>query len=120
MTALAVSARPRKQARVPERSGMEASGPLMNAETTLQSFVSAFVSIYIILIFAQVLMSWVRIPYSRTTAAVQEFLDEVVRPYLRLFRFLPTLGPFDLSPIVGCVVLLVAAGLVNTLIGLLL
>jgi YggT family protein len=99
---------------------IEASGLLLDTQTTLQAFVTAFASIYLILIFATVLMGWIRIPYSRTTAAVQEFLDEVVRPYLRLFRFLPTVGPFDLSPIVGCVVLLVAAGLVNSLIGLLL
>ena len=51
---------------------------------------------------------------------MQEFLDEVVRPYIRVFRFLPTLGPFDLSPIVAVVVLLVAARLVNYLIGALL
>ncbi len=77
-------------------------------------------SIYILLIFGWVLLSWIRIPYSRTIAAVQEFLDEVVRPYIRLFRRLPTLGPIDLSPIVAVVVLLVAARLVNALIGTLL
>jgi uncharacterized protein YggT (Ycf19 family) len=86
----------------------------------VQSFVSVFVGIYILLIFVWVLMSWIRVPYSRTTAAVQQFLDEVVRPYLRLFRRLPTLGPLDLSPIVGVIVLLVAAGLVNSVIGALL
>jgi YggT family protein len=79
--------------------------------------VSVFVAIYILCIFAWVLLSWIRLPYSRTTAAVQEFLDEVVRPYVRLFRFLPTLGPLDLSPVVAVIVLLVAAGLVNALIG---
>ena len=77
-----------------------------------------FLGVAVILAF--VLTSWIRLPYSTTTAAVQKFLDEVVRPYLRLFRRLPTLGPFDLSPIVGVVVLLVAAGLVNRLIGALL
>ncbi len=96
------------------------SGLLLDTASTLQSFVTVFVSIYVILIFGSVLMSWIRIPYSRTTAAVQQFLDEVVRPYLRLFRFLPPLGPFDLSPIVGVVVLLVAARIVNSLIGTLL
>ncbi|MEX0850043.1 MAG: YggT family protein, partial [Gaiellaceae bacterium] len=63
------------------------------------------------------LMSWIRIPYSSTTAAVQQFVDEVVRPYVRLFRRLPMLGPVDLSPIVAVVVLLVAAELVKSLIG---
>jgi uncharacterized protein YggT (Ycf19 family) len=96
------------------------SGVLLDTASSVQSFVSVFVGIYILLIFVWVLMSWIRIPYSRTTAAVQQFLDDVVRPYLRLFRRLPTLGPLDLSPIVGVVVLLVAAGLVNSLIGALL
>jgi YggT family protein len=94
-----------------------ANGLVLDAEQSLMSFVNVFVGIYILFIFAWVLLSWIRLPYSRTTAAVQEFLNEVVRPYIRLFRWLPTLGPFDLSPIVAVVVLLVAAGLVNALIG---
>ena len=48
---------------------------------------------------------------------MQEFLNDVVRPYLRLFRWLPTLGPLDLSPIVAVFTLLIAAELVTTLIG---
>ena len=93
---------------------------LLDAASSLQAFVSVFAGIYVLLILVWVLLSWVRLPYSRTTAAVQEFLDEVVRPYLRLFRFIPPVGPFDLSPIVGVVVLLVAAGFVNALIEVLL
>jgi YggT family protein len=92
-------------------------GLLADAAATLQSFVWAFASIFILLIFLWVLMGWIRIPYSRTTAAVQEFLDEVVRPYVRVFRFLPTLGPFDLSPIVAVVVVLVGANVVTFVIG---
>ena len=90
---------------------------LADTASSLQSFVRVFVGIYILMIFVWVLLSWVRLPYSGTTAAVQEFLDDAVRPYIRLFRRLPTLGPLDLSPIVAVVVLLVAAGLVNSLIG---
>jgi uncharacterized protein YggT (Ycf19 family) len=90
---------------------------LLDVGTTLQSFVNVFVSIYVLMIFAVVLLSWIRLPYSRTSAAVQEFLDEVVRPYLRLFRFVPPLGPIDLSPIIAIVVLVVAGGLLNRLIG---
>jgi YggT family protein len=97
--------------------GVHLTAALADTASSVQSFVNVFVGIYILLIFLYVILSWVRLPYSRTFAAVQEFLDEVVRPYLRLFRFLPTLGPFDLSPIVAIVVLLVAAGLVNSLIG---
>jgi YggT family protein len=90
---------------------------LADTASSVQSFVRVFVWIYILLIFLSVILSWVRLPYSRTSETVQEFLEEVVRPYLRLFRFLPTLGPFDLSPIVAVIVLLVAAEVVIALIG---
>jgi YggT family protein len=94
---------------------------LLDTASSIQSFVSVFVGIYILLIFVYVLLSWVQLPYSRTFSAVQEFLDDVVSPYLRLFRGrIPTLGALDISPIVAVVVLLVAAGLVNRLIGALL
>jgi uncharacterized protein YggT (Ycf19 family) len=96
-------------------------GVLLDTASSLQQFVRVFVLIYILLIFAYVILSWIRLPYSRSTAAVQQFLDEICRPYLGLFRrFLPSLGPFDLSPLVGVVVLLVAAELVSSLIGALL
>jgi uncharacterized protein YggT (Ycf19 family) len=94
---------------------------LADTATSLQRFVQVFVSIYILLIFAWVLLSWIQLPYSGTAATVQRFLDEVCRPYLGLFRGrIPTLGSLDLSPIVAIVVLLVAAELVNRLIGALL
>ena len=90
---------------------------LLDAASSLQSFVSVFVGLYVLLILVWVILSWVRLPYSRTTARVQEFLDDVVRPYVRLFSFVPTLGPINLSPMVAVIVLLVGAGLVNQLIG---
>ena len=92
-------------------------GVLLDVASSLQQFVRVFAWIYVLMIFVWVLLSWIRLPYSRTTAAVQQFLDDVVRPYIRLFRRLPTLGPLDLSPIVAVVVLLVAAELVSNLIG---
>jgi YggT family protein len=96
-------------------------GLLADAASSLQSFVTVFVSIYILFIFAYVLLSWIRLPYSSVAATLQRFLDEVVSPYLRLFRGrIPTIGPLDLSPIVAVIVLLVAARVVNALIGALL
>jgi uncharacterized protein YggT (Ycf19 family) len=96
-------------------------GLLADAASSLQSFVTVFVSIYILFIFAYVLLSWIQLPYSSVAATLQRFLDEVVRPYLGLFRGrIPTIGPLDLSPIVAVVVLLVAARVVNALIGALL
>ena len=96
-------------------------GLLADAKTSLQSFVTVFVSIYILFIFAYVLLSWIQLPYSTVAASLRRFLDEVVHPYLGLFRGrIPTLGPLDLSPIVAVLVLLVAARVVNALIGALL
>lgn len=94
---------------------------LADTASQLQSFVSVFVGIYILLIFAYVILSWVQLPYSGIAASVQKFLDEVCRPYLGLFRGrIPSFGPLDLSPMVAMIVLIVAAGLVNRLIGALL
>lgn len=96
-------------------------GLLGDAASSLQSFVTVFTSIYILCIFAYVLLSWIKLPYSTVAATLQRFLDEVVRPYLNVFRGrIPTLGPLDLSPIVAVVVLLVAARALNALIGALL
>jgi YggT family protein len=101
--------------------GAYASFLLADTASALQNFVTVFVSIYILFILAYVLLSWIQLPYSSVAATLQRFLDEVVSPYLRLFRGrIPTLGPFDLSPIVAVVVLVVAAQLVNALIGALL
>jgi YggT family protein len=94
---------------------------LLDTASSVQQFVRVFVGIYILLIFIYVLLSWIRVPYSRTFSAVQQFLDEVVSPYLRIFRGrIPTLGPIDLSPIVAVAVLLLAQELVNYVIGALL
>ena len=96
-------------------------GPVADAASSLQSFVTVFTSIYILFIFAYVLLSWIQLPYSTVAGSLQRFLDEVVSPYLRLFRGrIPALGPLDLSPIVAVIVLLVAARVVNALIGRLL
>ena len=64
-----------------------------------------FVGVYVLVIFAYILTSWIRLPYSLN--AVQRFLQDVCEPYLRLFRrFMPPLGPLDLSPLVGVLVLI--------------
>ncbi|MBA3401122.1 MAG: hypothetical protein H0U05_03945, partial [Actinobacteria bacterium] len=55
--------------------GVPASiGVLLDTASSLQSFVRVFVWIYVLLIFAWVIQSWVRLPYSTTTAAVRRFL----------------------------------------------
>lgn len=83
-----------------------------------QSFVQVFTLVYFLLIFAYILMSWVRLPYSVWLNRIQRFLYDVVEPYLRIFRrFIPPLGPLDISPIVAIFVLWIVSGLVIRILG---
>jgi YggT family protein len=70
--------------------------------------VTVFISVYVLIIFAYIIMSWVRVPYSPWLNRIQRFLYDVCEPYLRIFRrLLPSFGPLDLSPIVAIVSLYV-------------
>jgi YggT family protein len=90
-------------------------GLLADWVSTLQSFVVGFVGVYVLVILVYVLASFFRLPYSFNP--ILRFLYDVCEPYLRLFRrFLPPLGPLDLSPIVGVLVLLGAEQIVVRLL----
>ena len=90
-------------------------GLLADAVSTLQSFVDVFVGVYVLVIFVYILTSFVRLPYSFNP--IVQFLRDVCEPYLRLFRrILPPLGPIDLSPFVGVLVLIAADQIVVRLL----
>ena len=75
---------------------------LADAVSRIENFVSVFILVYILLIFAYIITSWFRLPYSVWLNRVQRFLYDVCEPYLRIFRrILPPFGPLDLSPIVA-------------------
>lgn len=89
-------------------------GLLADAVDSVRSFVGIFIWVYAILLFAYILTSWIRLPYSPTLNRVQRFLVDVCEPYLRIFRrVLPPLGPLDLSPMVALVVLFLVGGLID-------
>jgi YggT family protein len=100
--------------------GSVASIPLLaDTASALQRFVWVFFYVYILLILAWVLTTWIRLPYS--LHRVQGFLDDVCEPYIRIFRrILPMVGPLDLSPIVAIFVLVIVQRLLVGLIGRLL
>jgi YggT family protein len=81
-------------------------------------YVSTLITVYIVLIFIRILMSWfTRIPYNRYLDAVLKFVAEVTDPFLNLFRrFIPAVrigpGALDLSPIVAVLVLSLVGGIV--------
>jgi YggT family protein len=79
---------------------------LADSISQIQRFLYVFVWIYVLVIFAYVLVGWVRLPYSPWLNRIQRFLYDVCEPYLRLFRrFIPPAGPLDLSPLVAVIVL---------------
>ena len=85
-------------------------------------YVGTLVTVYVVLIFIRILLSWLpRVPYNRILAAVITFITDVTDPYLNLFRrFIPPvrLGPgaLDLSPIVATIVLVLVGGIVEAAI----
>jgi YggT family protein len=86
--------------------------------TDVARFLAALVTVYSLLIFAYVLMSLVfsfgvRVPYARWSDAILTFLRDVCEPYLAIFRrFLPMIGPLDISPIVGLLVLQIVGNII--------
>ena len=100
-----------------DRMGVTATAPLAAVADSIASFVDVFVFVYVLLILAYVITSWIRLPYSPWLNRVQRFLYDVCDPYLRIFRrFLPPLGPVDLSPMVAIFALLIVQ---NVLVSLL-
>jgi YggT family protein len=90
---------------------------IATARESIAGFLSALLTVYIILIFAYILMTLAfafgaRLPYSRWSSAAIGFLQQVVEPYLSIFRrFIPPIGPVDVSPIVAILVLQIGGGL---------
>jgi len=91
--------------------------PVADAIDAVKNFVDIFILVYILLIFAYILTSWIRLPYSLWLNRIQRFLYDVCEPYLRLFRrILPPLGPLDLSPIIAVLVLYLLRSVIATVL----
>ena len=89
---------------------------LADTATSVQRFVSVFVGVYVLLIFAYIIASWVPGGGSPTLERMRQFLYDVCEPYLRLFRrVLPPLGPLDLSPVVAIFSLFILMRVVDEL-----
>jgi YggT family protein len=97
-------------------------GVLATFREQLASYVYAVFVVYTLLIIAYILSSLFfafggRVPYSRSVNAVLSFLRDVCEPYLSIFRrFIPPLGPLDLSPVIAIFLLQLIGRLVYNLI----
>jgi uncharacterized protein YggT (Ycf19 family) len=84
-----------------------AIGLLADVGDSIANFVTVFITVYVLLILAYIITSWIRLPYSPWLNRIQRFLYDVCEPYLRIFRrFVPPIGPLDLSPMIAVIVLL--------------
>jgi len=96
--------------------------PLALDRGNVADYVSALFFVYVILIFARIVLSFVpRMPYRPWLRSVLDFITETTDPYLNFFRrFLPPIGgggfALDLSPMIGLIVLFVAQAIVVGLI----
>ena len=93
-----------------------------SARTEVADFLGALLLVYTLCIVAYVVMQLVfslgaRIPYSRWSRAIMDFLSEVSEPFLRIFRRLGLqIGPLDLSPMVAILVLQIVGGILVNLV----
>lgn len=99
--------------------------PVALSREDVAQYVDSLFLIYMILIFARIVLSWVQqfrpLPYNLALRAVVGFIEEVVDPYLNIFRrFIPPIGgggmALDLSPILAIIVLLIAQSITVDLI----
>ena len=94
--------------------------PAATARTEIADYLSALLLVYSVLLVAWVVQSWIQASGASVPwlSGVFRFLDSVVGPFVALFRrFIPPLGPVDLSPLVALLVVQIGGGLVVRLVG---
>ena len=95
---------------------------LATARESIANFLNAMLIVYLILIFAYIITSLIfsfggRIPYSKWSSARLGVLRDVCEPYLGIFRrFIPPIGPIDVSPIVAILLLQIVGGIIINII----
>ncbi|HEX6742622.1 MAG TPA: YggT family protein [Solirubrobacteraceae bacterium] len=95
---------------------------LATAREEIANYVQAVFYVYTLLIIAYILSSLFfafggRLPYSRWSSAVLGFLRDICEPFLAIFRrFIPAIGPLDLSPILAIVLLNIVGSVLANLI----
>ena len=84
----------------------------------VETYVGALFTVFIILILVRILLSFMPMaPASRWARALWDFVHQSTDWYLNVFRrMIPPLGMFDLSPMVGIIVLYILRGFVLALL----
>lgn len=85
-------------------------------------YVSTLITIYVVLVFIRILMSYFRnIPYYRALDIFLRFVTEVTDPFLNLFRrLIPPVrmggAALDLTPMIAVFVLIILGRVITSLI----
>ena len=92
---------------------------LATVRMEIAGFMQALILVYSILIFGWVVQSWVISSGMRPGRLIPifKFLDGVVGPLMALLRrFIPPLGPVDLSPLVALLAVQLVGGTIAQLV----
>ena len=95
---------------------------LGSVSSQIGDYLSALVIVYVVILLAFLLTNMLfsfgaRPGYAMWSEAVLNFMRDVSQPYLQIFRrFIPPLGPIDLSPMVAIFVLLFLDELIRRLL----
>jgi YggT family protein len=115
---LAAPARERYTSPKPARSGApKARDPAM---LELLGFISLLLTLYIYVLFAAAIMSWliafnVVNPRNQFVAMVADFLYRITEPVLRPVRaFMPNLGGIDISPVIVILIIVFIQSVILT------
>jgi YggT family protein len=96
--------------------------PLAVTRLDVANYVSTLITVYVVLIFIRILMSYFRsIPYYRALDIFLRFVTDVTDPWLNLFRrIIPPVrmggAALDLTPMIAVFVLILLGRVVTSLI----
>lgn len=83
----------------------------------LATFIGSLTLVYTFMIVIYALQTMVPLGYSTPVMHLRRFLDDTVAPYLMLFRrFIPPIGPLDLSAMVGLFALWIVSSIVQGIV----
>lgn len=86
----------------------------MNSLALLLDAINAFLSIYLVLLLARILLSW--FPNINWFDPPFSILSQLTDPYLNIFRsIIPPLGGMDFSPMLAIILLQVLASILASL-----
>jgi len=90
---------------------------LATAESTVLSFIDVFIGVYTLLILAYIVLSLIPPGSISGLGGLRRFLDDVCGPYLAIFRrFIPPVGPLDLSPMAAVIGLILLDRVLDALV----